>query len=149
MIHAVDTCHRVLIGAFALMLAGATNASAQTPLKLSDTITLRAGTCRLVSDATDSGTAIEKPEARVPRRCTFAADPVFNARVTVPGDKDEIINFNFTIKPDGTIAGQGREGEGPGAYSCTITGKTKPGTKPADLMKAGAVFRVWELPSLP
>ena len=149
MIHAVDTCRRVLLGAFALVLAGATTASAQTPLKLSDTITLRAGTCWLVSDSTDSGTSIEKAEPKGARRCTFAADPVFNARVTVPGDKDEIINFNFTIKPDGTIMGQGREGEGPGAYSCTITGKTKPGTKPGDLMKAGAIFRVWELPSLP
>ena len=149
MIHAVDPYRRVLIGAFALSLAGTTSASAQTPLKLSDTITLRAGTCWLVSDAADSGTSIEKPEPKVPRRCTFTSDPVFNARVTVPGDKEEIINFNFTIKPDGTITGQGREGEGPGAYSCTVTGKTKPGTKPADLMKAGAIFRVWELPSLP
>jgi hypothetical protein len=140
---------RGLIGAFALLLAGGATASAQTRLKLSDTITLRAGTCWLVSDPTDSGTAIEKPEPKAVRRCTWASDPVWNAKVAVPGDKDEIINFNFTIKPDGTITGQGREGLGPGAYSCSITGKTKPGTKPGDLMKAGAVIRVWELPSLP
>ena len=149
MIHAVDTYRWGLIGAFALVLAGPTAAPAQTQLKLSDTITLRAGACWLVSDTTDAGTAIEKAEPKGPRRCRFVSDPVWNARVTVPGDKDETINFNFTIRPDGSIVGKGREGEGAGAYSCTITGKTRPGTKPGNLMKAGAVIRVWELPSLP
>jgi hypothetical protein len=149
MIHPVDTYRRVLVGALALLLTGATTASARTPMKLSDTITFRAGSCWIVSDTTDSGTAIEKAEPRGARRCKFTADPIWNGRISVPGDKDESIDFNITIAPDGTITGQGREGEGPGAYECTITGKTRPGAGLNNYRTVGAVLRVWELPSLP
>jgi hypothetical protein len=149
MFHAARIYRRGLIGALAILVAGTTSASAQTQLKLSDTITLRNGACWLVSDTTDAGTAIEKRETKLPRRCTYTSDPVWNGKVSVPNDPDETINFNITIKPDGTIVGQGREGLGPSAYSCTITGKTRPGAKLGDLLKVGAVIRVWELPSLP
>jgi hypothetical protein len=142
MIHAI---RRGLIGALALLVAGAMPAPAQQ-LKLSDTITLRDGACWLVSDATD----VEKPpEPRGPQRCVFSDTPGALTRAYVPGNKDEYILFQYTIAPDGTITGKGREGLNQGAYSCTITGKTKPGTKPGGLLKAGAVIRVWELPSLP
>ena len=136
-----------LITALAILVAGAIPASAQTQLKLSDTITLRDGVCWLVSDATD----VEKPpEKPGPQRCAFSEPPSAPlARVSVPGNPDETIVFEYTIAPDGTITGKGREGLNQGAYSCTITGKTRPGTKHGGLPKAGAVIRVWELPSLP
>jgi hypothetical protein len=143
MIHAIR-CG--LIAALAILVAGAIPASAQTQLKLSDTITLRDGVCWVVSDATD----VEKPpEKPGPQHCAFSDSPSSLARVSVPGNPDETIVFEYTIAADGTITGKGREGLNQGAYSCTITGKTRPGTKHGNLLKAGAVIRVWELPSLP
>jgi hypothetical protein len=136
-----------LIGALAFLVAGAIPASAQNRLRLSDTITLRDGVCWLTSDATD----VEKPPEKTgPQRCTFSETPASAlARVSVPGNPDETIVFEYAIAADGTITGKGREGLNQGAYSCTITGKTRPGTKHGGLPKAGAVIRVWELPSLP
>jgi hypothetical protein len=143
MIHSV---RRGLIGALALLVAGALPAPAQTRLKLSDTITLRDGACWLVSDATD----IEKPpEPKGPQHCIFADSPSSLARVSVPGNTDETTVFEYTIAADGTITGKGREGLNQAAYPCTITGKTRPGTKHGALLKAGAVIRIWELPSAP
>ena len=114
-------------------------------LRLSDTITLRGRSCLLVSDATD----VEKPPEKTgPQHCSFK-DSTSLATVAVPGNKDEYIVFQYTVAADGTITGKGREGMNQGAYSCTITGKTKPGTKPGGLMRAGAVIRVMEIPSLP
>ena len=177
MIHSFGMSSRALAGALALLVAGTASASAQTAstapaamqttvpakmpqkmpgkmpgkmpppglLRLSDTITLRAGACWLVSDATD----VEKPpEPRGPQRCIFR-DLIPNTTVSVPANKDEFILFQYEIRPDGTIIGKGREGMNQGAYSCTITGKTRPGTKHGGLMKAGAVIRVMEIPSLP
>ena len=146
MMDAVRTYRRGLAGALAILLTGTTSAFAQTPLRLSDTITLRHGTCTLVSDATD----VEKsPERRGAQRCVFADAPTSLARVSVPGNNDEFIVFEYAIQPDGTIVGKGREGQGPSAYPCTITGKTRPGTKRGGLAERGAVIRVWETPSLP
>jgi hypothetical protein len=54
-IHSIG--RRGLVGALAMLLAAAAPASAQLRLRLSDTITLRDGTCTLVSDATDKETA--------------------------------------------------------------------------------------------
>ena len=141
MIYAV---RRGLITVLALLVAGAMPASAQN-LKLSDTITLRDGTCWLVSDTTD----VEKPPEAGPPTLHLYRLAGSLARAAVPGNADETIVFEYTIAPDGTIRGKGREGLNQGAYSCTITGKTRPGTKHGGLLKAGAVIRVWELPSMP
>ncbi len=140
------TYRRALIGAFAMLAVGATAASAQMPQRLSDTITLRDGTCMLVSDASDQD---KIPEVRGPQRCRIFMDPAGIAHVTVPGNPDETMLFQVFIKPDGTLTGKGREGEGPAAYSCTVTGRVKPGTAPANLPKTNGVIRVWEIPSLP
>ena len=139
MIHSVG--RGVLVGALALAIAGAPPASAQTRLKLSDTITLRNGTCWLVSDAGDKE---QPPEPRGPQRCVFQENPAGGlTRVYVPGNKDEIITFEYVVTPGGAINGKGREGLNQAAYSCTITGQTKPGVKHGGLL-AGAVIRVLE-----
>ncbi len=169
MIQAFGTLQRSAIGALALLIGGATSASAQktpapvqtmvtkpmqTPvgrpmpqLRLSDTINLRpGGACYLTSDATD----VEKPpEQKGPMRCVFRDVPGALTTVFVPGNKDEYITFEYSIAPNGQIKGQGREGLNHGAYSCTITGQTKPGTMHGGLLKSGALIRVWELASLP
>jgi|GEM_PF-3149259 len=145
MIHSIG--RSVLIGALALVIAGATSASAQTRMKLSDVITLRNGACSLVSDASDKE---QPPEPRGPQRCVFQESPAAGlTRVYVPGNKDEIILFQYTITPTGTITGKGREGENQGAYSCTITGQTRAGVKHGGILKAGAVIRVWEAATAP
>jgi hypothetical protein len=76
-------------------------------------------------------------------------DPNGFFRVIVPGNSDEIIVCTCTIKPDGTITGPARENQGPGAYTATIVGKTKPGTKPANVASVGAIIRVFEAPGQP
>jgi hypothetical protein len=139
MIHSVG--RGVLVGALALVIAGVPPAFAQTPLKLSDTITLRNGTCTLVSDASDDE---KPPEVRGPQHCVFQDTPGGLTRIYVPGNKDEIITFEYVVTPGGAINGKGREGLNQFAYSCTITGQTKPGVKHGGLLKAGAVIRVLE-----
>ena len=139
MIHSMG--RSALVGALALVIAGAASASAQTRLKLSDTITLRNGACFLVSDASDKE---QPPEPVGPQHCVFQDTPGGLTRVYVPGNKDEIITFEYVITSGGVINGKGREGLNQAAYSCAITGQTKPGTKHGGLLKAGAVIRVLE-----
>ena len=139
MIHSIG--RSAIVGALALVIAGAASASAQTRLKLSDTITLRNGTCVLVSDASDKE---QPPEPAGLQHCVLQDTPGALTRVYVPGNKDEIITFEYVITPGGVISGKGREGLNQAAYSCTITGRTKPGTKHGELLKAGAVIRVLE-----
>lgn len=138
-----NTARAGFIGALALLVAGLSPAFAQ-PLRLSDTITLRAGKCTLVSDATDRDGPAEKGRIQ---RCTVVYDPTGMVHVTVPGNPDETIVFAPSIKPDGTLTAKGREMERPVPYDVTITGKVRPGTQPPDMPKATGVIRVWELPS--
>jgi hypothetical protein len=139
----IDSVGRgVLVGALALVVVGLPPASAQTPLKLSDTITLRNGTCTLVSDAADDE---KPPETHGPQKCVFQDSAAGGlTRVYVPGNKDEIITFEYAVTPGGAINGKGREGVNQLAYACTITGQTKPGVKHGGLLKAGAIIRVLE-----
>jgi hypothetical protein len=141
MIHFIDMYRRGLVGALAVLLVGAATASAQAaPPKLSDTIQLKNGVCTLKSEADD----VEAPPEFGLQHCKFTVDPNGFIQVSVPGSKDDIIVCSCKLQPNGTISGPGREGQGPGAYSVTILGKTKPGTTWAGLMAAGAIIRVLE-----
>jgi hypothetical protein len=140
MIHAADTYRRGIVGTLAMLLVCATSASAQQ-LKLSDEITLQNGNCLLRSVADDKEAP---PEVLGPQKCAFKISPNGFIQVAVPGNKDEIIVCSCTIAANGTISGPGRENQGPGAYSVTIRGKTKPGTTPVTLLKVGATIQVWE-----
>jgi hypothetical protein len=145
MIHSIAAFRRVVVGALALLLACAASTSAQQ-LKLSDTIRLTNGVCLLQSTSDDKEAP---PEVAGWQKCQFTISPSGFFRVFVPGNKDEIIICVCTIKPNGMIGGSGRENEGPGAYSAIVRGQTKPGTTPANLLKVGALIKVWESPNSP
>jgi hypothetical protein len=145
MMHSVGAHRRGVVAALALLLASAAPASAG-PQKISDTIQLKNGTCVLTSAADDQDA---KPEVVGPQHCKFTASPSGFIQVSVPGNADEFIICVCKIAPNGTISGPGRENQGPGAYSVTIIGKTKPGTPPAALLTVGAILRVLEVPSAP
>ena len=133
MIQAVGT-RRALVGALALLIAATTSASAQNPLKLSDTIQIVASTCQITSAASD----IEVPPEFGKQKCVFTGTLNGFWRVYVPGNKGEIIVCSCKVGKNNAITGTGREGEGPGAYSVTITGKINPG------IVLNATIQVWE-----
>jgi hypothetical protein len=145
----IATPRRAFIGVLVLLFAATSTLALAGPkgMKLSDAITLQNGACSLVSDATDKE---QPPEPKGPQHCVFQEGPASAlTTVSVPGNKDEYIVFEYTIAPNGTITGKGREGMNQAAYSCVITGQTKPGTKHGGLLKAGAVIRVWEAANAP
>jgi hypothetical protein len=141
MIHSIGTYRRGLVGLLAVLLVSAATATAQAgPPKLSDTIQLKNGQCTIKSVADD----IEAPPEFGLQHCKFFVSPNGFIQVSVPGNKDDTIVCSCKLQPNGTISGPGREGQGPGAYSVTILGNTKPGTTWAGLMAAGAIIRVLE-----
>jgi hypothetical protein len=139
MLHAVGICRRGFVGALALLIAAATSASAQN-LKLSDTIQIVGNTCQLISAGGDKEMP---PDVAGKQKCVFTGKLNGFWRVYVPGNKDEIIVCSCKVGPNNMITGTGREGEGPGAYSATITGVVHPG------IVLNAMIRVWEKPGAP
>ena len=136
---------RVVVAA-AAVLAVCASAAYAAPLKLSDVIQLRDGTCRLTSDATDQDS---KQEARRIFQCTAVVSPDGFLRITVAGAPDETIFCQCKIAPNGAITGTVREGVSAGAYSARAIGQTKPGTPLTKLPVVGGIIRIWELASAP
>jgi hypothetical protein len=145
MMHSVGAHRPTAVAALALLLSSAAPASAG-PQKLSDTIRLVNGTCLLNSAADDKDA---KPEPAGWQKCKFTVSPSGFIQISVPTDPDEFIICVCKIAPSGAISGQGREGQGAGAYSVTIVGNTKPGTPPTKLLTAGAIIRVFEPAAAP
>jgi hypothetical protein len=139
MIDSFGIYRRGLIGALAILVAGVAPASGQAGMKLSDTIQLQGRTCVIVSVASD----IEVPPEFGKQKCVFTGKLNGFWRVSVPGNKDEIIICSCKVGANGAMTGTGRENEGPGAYSVMITGTVKPGIVP------NAIIRVWEKPGAP
>ena len=138
MFHVARIHRRVLIGALAMLVAGVAPASAKG-LQLSDTIQIHGASCLIVSAASD----IEAPPEFGKAKCVFTGKLNGFWRVYVPGNKDEIIVCSCKVSPNGAMTGTGRENEGPGAYSVTITGTVTLGAAPT------AIIRVWEKPGSP
>jgi hypothetical protein len=145
MMHSVRAHRLTAVAALAFLLASAAPAFAG-PQKLSDTIQLKNGTCLLTSAAEDKDA---KPEVVGPQKCVFKVSPNGFIQISVPGNPDEFIICVCKIAPSGAISGPGREGQGPGAYSVTIVGNTKPGTPPTKLLTTGAIIRVLEPAAAP
>jgi hypothetical protein len=139
MTHVARFSKHGLIGALAMLVAGITPAAAGPGLQLSDTITIKGASCVIVSVAND----IEVPPEFGKQKCVFTGKLNGAWRVDVPGNKDEIIICSCKVGPNGVMTGVGRENQGPGAYSVTITGKVSIGAAPT------AVIRVWEKPGSP